>query len=190
MLRSAILSFAVGLIIFTAAFAQFEAGTVVGSVKDPSGLPVANAVVEIRSVATNVARKTVTSATGDFDFVALQPSAYEIIAKQPGFKEAVRKFELSVGQRLELNLGMEVGGASQSVTVAESAVTVETASSEVSIQREGQTFLLRGLRRKTCEPGADVHLHGTHAGVPHGGFLSSPTQDRPACTRHRHPASQ
>src|SRR4051794_6553829 len=109
MLRSAIFLLAVGLIVCMAAFAQFEAGSVVGSVKDPSGLAVANAVVEIRSVATNVARRTVTSATGDFDFVALQPGPYEIVAKQPGFKEAARKFELSVGQRLELNLAMEVG---------------------------------------------------------------------------------
>src|SRR5436305_11034097 len=138
MLRSAIVSLAGGLIFGMAAFAQFEAGSVVGSVKDPSGLAVANAVVEIRSVATNVARRTVTSATGDFDFVALQPGAYEIVAIQPGFKEAARKFELSVGQRLELNLAMEVGAASQSVTVAANTVTVETASSEVSNLRTRQ----------------------------------------------------
>ena len=73
-----------GLLVSMAAFAQFEAGSVVGSVKDPTGLAMANAVVEIRSIATNVTRKTVTSATGNFDFVALQPGPYELAAKQPG----------------------------------------------------------------------------------------------------------
>src|SRR5215475_9619529 len=176
MLRSAIFSFAVGLIVCRAAFAQFEAGSVVGSVKDPSGLAVANAVVEIRSLATNVARKTVTSATGDFDFVALQPGAYEIIAKQPGFKEAVRKFELSVGQRLELNLGMEVGGASQSVTVAENAVTVETASSEVSNVRTRQQVVDLPLNNRNftqlvqLAPGVDNH--GGSTNVTNGGYTA------------------
>jgi hypothetical protein len=176
MLRSAIFSFAVGLIVCTAAFAQFEAGSVVGSVKDPSGLAVANAVIEIRSVATNVARKTLTSATGDFDFVALQPGAYEIIAKQPGFKEAVRKFELSVGQRLELNLGMEVGGASQSVTVAENAVTVETASSELSNVRTRQQVVDLPINNRNftqlvqLAPGVDNHGGATN--VTNGGYTA------------------
>src|SRR5215831_4797282 len=176
MLRSASFSFAVGLIVVTVALAQFEAGSVVGSVKDPSGLAVANAVIEIRSVATNVARKTVTSATGDFDFVALQPGAYEIIAKQPGFKEAVRKFELSVGQRLELNLGMEVGGASQSVTVAENAVTVETASSEVSNVRTRQQVVDLPLNNRNftqlvqLDPG--VNNHGGSTNVTNGGYTA------------------
>src|SRR5215471_1525982 len=176
MLRSAIFSFAVGLIVSISALAQFEAGSVVGSVKDPSGLAVANAVVEIRSVATNVVRRTVTSATGDFDFVALQPGPYEIIAKQPGFKEAVRKFELSVGQRLELNLGMEVGGASQSVTVAENAVTVETASSEVSNVRTRQQVVDLPLNNRNftqlvqLAPGVDNHGGATN--VTNGGYTA------------------
>src|SRR3954451_18913720 len=174
MLRSAIFSLAFGLVVCMAAFAQFEAGSVVGSVKDPSGLAVANAVVEIRSVATNVARRTVTSATGDFDFVALQPGPYEIVAKQPGFKEAARKFELSVGQRLELNLAMEVGAASQSVTVAANAVTVETASSEVSNLRTRQQVVDLPLNNRNftqlvqLAPGVDNHGGATN--VTNGGY--------------------
>ena len=61
MLNRTIVPFAIGIIAATAAFAQFEAGSVVGTVKDPAGLAMANAVVEIRSLATNVIRKTVTS---------------------------------------------------------------------------------------------------------------------------------
>ena len=73
----------------------------------------ANATVEIRSVTTNVARQTTTSTSGEFDFVALQPGPYSLTATQPGFKEQIKKFELTVGQRLELDVAMEVGSASK-----------------------------------------------------------------------------
>src|SRR5690349_11487916 len=121
---SLFLSVALGL-----AFGQFELGSVVGTVKDPTGLPVANAAVEIRSVATNATRQTTTSAGGEFDFVALQPGSYEVSVKQQGFKETTQKFELVVGQRRELQIGLEVGSSTQSVTVTGTAVAVEAASS-------------------------------------------------------------
>src|SRR5690348_12635806 len=102
MLHRALAPVVASLLVSLAAFVQFEAGYVVGIVKDPAGLAMANAIVEIRSLATNVTRKSVTSATGDFDFVALQPGRYALTAKQPGFKETTQNFELSVGQRVEL----------------------------------------------------------------------------------------
>ncbi len=134
----------------------------------------ANAVVEIRSIATNVTRKTVTSATGNFDFVALQPGPYELSAKQPGFKEVTQKFELSVGQRLELDLAMEVGAASQSLTVAGNAVTVETVSSEVSNVRTRQQVVDLPLNNRNftqlvqLAPGVDNHGGATN--VTNGGY--------------------
>jgi hypothetical protein len=174
MFNRAISPLTVGLIVSIGAFAQFEAGSVVGSVKDPAGLAIANAVVEIRSLATNVTRKTMTSSTGDFDFVALQPGQYALTAKQPGFKEATQNFELSVGQRLELNLAMEVGAASQSVTVAANAVTVETASSEVSNLRTRQQVVDLPLNSRNftqlvqLAPGVDNHGGATN--VTNGGY--------------------
>src|SRR5579863_6182831 len=111
MLNRAISRIAIGLVISTAGFAQFELGSVVGTVKDSTGLPMANAAVEIRSLATNIARQSMTSGTGEFDFVALHPGQYSLTAKQSGFKETTQNFELAVGQRVELNISMEVGAA-------------------------------------------------------------------------------
>ncbi|HXB74790.1 MAG TPA: carboxypeptidase regulatory-like domain-containing protein [Candidatus Acidoferrales bacterium] len=173
MLNRAI-SLLTGLLVSMAAFAQFEAGSVVGSVKDPVGLAMPNAVVEIRSIGTNVTRKTVTSATGNFDFVALQPGPYELTAKQPGFKEVTQKFELAVGQRLELDLAMEVGATSQSLTVAGNAVTVETVSSEVSNVRTRQQVEDLPLNSRNftqlvqLAPGVDNHGGATN--VTNGGY--------------------
>jgi Carboxypeptidase regulatory-like domain len=121
-----------------ATWAQFDVGSVVGVIKDPSGSVLPNAAVEIKSLATNVVRTAVTSAAGEFDFIALQPGQYSITVKVQGFKVSTQNFALSVGQRLEVNQSLEVGEATQSVTVTATLATIETASSELSNVRTTQ----------------------------------------------------
>ena len=167
MMNRVISRIAIALVVSTAGLAQFELGSVVGTVKDPSGLPMANAAVEIRSLATNITRQSMTSGTGDFDFVALQPGPYALTAKQAGFKEITQKFELAVGQRVELNVSMEVGAASQSVTVSANAVTVDTASSDVSNVRTRQQVVDLPLNSRNftqlvqLAPGVNAHGNST-----------------------------
>jgi len=129
---------ALAILFSVAAVAQFDLGSVVGTVKDPTGLPMTNVSVELRSVSTNVVRQTATSATGDYDFVAVQPGQYTLTAKAQGFKEISRGFELAVGQRAEIGVSMEVGAATQSITVGANAVTVDTVSSDMSNVRTRQ----------------------------------------------------
>jgi hypothetical protein len=128
----------VALFVCTAAWAQFEAGSVVGVVTDPGGSVVPNASIELRSLATDVVRQATSSSTGEFDFVAVPPGRYSITAKLTGFKQKTQDFELVVSQRLELTMAMEVGTETQSVTVTGNVETIETASSEVSNLRTEQ----------------------------------------------------
>jgi hypothetical protein len=121
--------------------AQFEAGSVVGTVRDPTELAVAGAKIEVRSLASNVAREAVSSPTGQFDFISLQPGEYSLRVTQNGFREKAEKFELAVGQRLELNVALEVGNSSQTVTVDATAEMVDTASSEISNVRTRQQVM-------------------------------------------------
>src|ERR1700677_3352945 len=81
----------------TFAWAQFEAGSVVGVITDPSGSVVPNASIELRSLATDAVRQATTSSTGEFDFVAVAPGRYSITAKLTGFKQETQDFELVVG---------------------------------------------------------------------------------------------
>jgi len=159
-----------------AVFAQFELGSVSGTLRDQSDLPMANATVEIRSLATNVARQTITSSTGEFDFVALQPGQYTLTAKQQGFKEKTQNFELAVGQRLALNVSMEVGSSTQSVTVSAEAVMLETASSDVNNVRTNQQVVDLPLNSRNftqlvqLAPG--VNNHGNSTNVSNGGYTA------------------
>jgi hypothetical protein len=141
------------------AFAQFELGSASGTVRDQSELPMANATVEVRSLSTNAVRQTVTSEVGEFVFLALPPGQYTLTAKQQGFKERTENFQLAVGQRLSLNISMEVGTSTQNVTVSAEAVALETASSDVNNVRTNQQAELHaiGSTGARCQQSRQFH---------------------------------
>src|SRR3954453_12951545 len=168
---SLFLSAALGL-----TFGQFELGSVVGTVKDPTSLPIANATVEIRSLSTNATRQTTPSPAGEFDFVALQPGNYEVSVKQQGFKETTQKFELVVGQRLELQVGLEVGSSTQSVPVTANTINVEAASSDLNNLRTRQQVVDLPLNSRNftqlvqLAPG--VNNRGNSTNSSNGGYTA------------------
>jgi hypothetical protein len=115
----------------SAGLGQFQFGSVIGLVKDSSQAPVPDAVVEIRSKTTNVARQATTSAAGDYNFVSLPPDTYTLTVRHQGFRETNRTIELSVDQRLQADIVLEVGGVTEQVTVSGEAPLLEAASSEL-----------------------------------------------------------
>ena len=125
-------------LVATAAYAQFEMGSIVGIVLDQSKAPVAGASVEIRSVDTNVARQVTTSATGEYNSLPLPPGKYVVTAKQKGFRDMAQEVMLSVGQRMDLGFTLELGAISEQVTVSGAAALVGTASSELGNVRPEQ----------------------------------------------------
>jgi Carboxypeptidase regulatory-like domain len=113
--------------------AQFEVGSIVGAVTDPSGSRVAGATVEAHANATDVVRKTTTSDTGDYAFVGLQPGVYRVTVTQSGFGSQTVTVNVSVSERVEANVTLNVAGATATVNVDASAasVAIETGSSEL-----------------------------------------------------------
>ncbi|MEO8735649.1 MAG: carboxypeptidase regulatory-like domain-containing protein [Edaphobacter sp.] len=119
------------MLVPVAANAQFEAGSIVGAVTDPSGSRVANAAVEAREISTNASRSGVTSSTGEYAFIGLKPGTYVVKVTQSGFAEQSRTVRLAVSGRLEVNLTLTVGSTNTSVDVNASTNTIETGSSEL-----------------------------------------------------------
>src|ERR1700730_12969501 len=157
------------LLASTVVWAQFEAGSVVGVITDPGGAVVPNASIELRSVATAAIREASSSSSGEFDFVAVPPGRYSITVKLAGFKQKTQDFELVVGQRLELNLPMEVGTETQSVTVTSNVETIDTASSEVSNLRTEQQVVDLPLNGRNftqliqLAPGVNNHANASNS---------------------------
>jgi hypothetical protein len=112
------------------ALAQEARGTITGIVTDPTGAVLVGATVEARHVQTNEVAQTIANTSGVYTLPFLRPGIYEISATAAGFKKAIReKVELRVGDRLEINIPMEIGGITEQVTVSAEAELLQTATS-------------------------------------------------------------
>ena len=76
---------------------------------------------------TNVSNQTVTNGTGDYTLLYLTPGTYRDGAELQGFKKLNREnVEVRVGDRLEIDFKMEVGGLTEVVNVAADSPLLET----------------------------------------------------------------
>ncbi len=115
------------------AFAQGDRGTITGTVSDPAGAVVAGAAIEAREVETGVVSQAVSTSTGNYTVSQLPAGSYELTVAVPGFKKYVRQnLLLQVAQVLRIDVSLEVGAATESVTVSEAAPLLKTESGELS----------------------------------------------------------
>lgn len=118
------------------AFAQYENGSLVGTIHDASGAAVAGAVVTIRNTATAATSTVTTNSSGDYDAPSLRVGVYTISAKASGFADAVaNNISVSVGVRGRIDLTLQVGSTQTTVEVSDVALQIETDSSQ-----RGQTI--------------------------------------------------
>ncbi|HEY2934208.1 MAG TPA: TonB-dependent receptor [Acidobacteriota bacterium] len=107
--------------------------TIIGTIKDPSGAVIPGAEVSVTNVATGVSRTTVTGDDGLFRVTNLIPGKYTVKATLTGFKTALsEELALSVGQTAHVELKLEVGDVTQSVTVTGAAAAVDVEQGRVS----------------------------------------------------------
>jgi hypothetical protein len=116
----------------SSAFAQ-ATGQINGVVTDNSGGVVPGVTVTAVESATAVSRETVTGANGRYQFAAMRPTSYEIRAELPGFR-TVRRTDVSLAanQNLTLNITLELGDLSETVTVAGEAASVDISSATIA----------------------------------------------------------
>jgi hypothetical protein len=101
-------------------FAQQGATAIVGDVTDPQGAAVVGAKVTISDPSSGVTRTTQTDDQGRFQFLSLQPGTYSAHVEAPGFKSSITpKIEALVSTTQTINIKMELGSVSDTVTVSE-----------------------------------------------------------------------
>src|SRR5579864_2342977 len=102
------------LAIPTTLYAQFEAGAVLGTIRDPSGAVVPNCKVTLENVKTAVSINTTTDANGNYEFINQHPGTYRVLAEVSGFQSAVAEpFQLAVNARQRVDFTLQVGQASE-----------------------------------------------------------------------------
>src|SRR5690349_3154658 len=105
-------------------------GALTGTVTDASGAILVDATVTLTNTATNQTRAGTTSAEGAYRFSLLEPGVYRARFTATGFKTAeVGPLTVSVTETAVLNRSLEVGAASEQITVEAVTETIQTATS-------------------------------------------------------------
>jgi hypothetical protein len=120
------------LVAVSPCFAQKFTGTIQGRVTDPSGAVLPNAQITVKNVATGAARTATTNSDGDYTVPELEVGTYEVRATQSSFKEAITKnVELHVASTTTVNMQMQVGSATETVSVEANTIQVATTTAAV-----------------------------------------------------------
>jgi hypothetical protein len=120
------------LLIPVCAFSQAGNGTITGTITDPTGASIAGAAIEVKNADTGVVTPTVSTATGAYTASNLPPAGYSVAVTAPGFKKFTRTgLNLSAAQVLGIDVTLEVGANTDSVTVSAEASLLKTESGDV-----------------------------------------------------------
>src|SRR5438128_2676672 len=107
--------------------AQTSSSSIQGIVVDPNEAVVPRARVTLTNVATNERRATVTTDAGLYTFALLSPATYQLQVEANGFKKFLREgIKLDVGSAVGIDLRLEIGQTSDTVTVTAEAPMLES----------------------------------------------------------------
>ena len=113
-------------------WAQKDAGTIAGLVRDASGAVVPGAQVLVEDV--DRGEKTTLSTNSDGEYVAspLHIGRYKVTVEKSGFKKAISEVvELNVQARIAINITLQIGQISEEMLVTGTAPLLETETSEL-----------------------------------------------------------
>lgn len=163
-LAAALFAFSSGL------FAQFDTATVLGTIKDPSGTVISNGRVSLLNLANGTQQNSATDDSGNYQFLNVRIGDYSLKAEAPGFKAAMaEKFSVTVNAHQRVDLTLQIGQVTESVTVSGAAAVLETDSSErgqviatrqiLDLPLNGRsyadlTLLAPGVRKSVLEDGS------------------------------------
>lgn len=113
-------------------FAQKFTGTITGVITDSQGAVVGSAKVAITNQATGASRTATSDSGGVYVVPELEVGSYTVTIKASNFKEFVAKdVTLNTSSTATVNATLQVGSATEQVTVEGSAVQVETSTGAV-----------------------------------------------------------
>lgn len=129
------------LFVFTSVALGQNTGTISGTVQDQSGAVIAGANVKAQNPATSFTRETTSATNGFYRFDQLPVGTYTISVEAAGFKKAItQQVALSVNDALTLDVKLEVGQVSETVTISEAPSAVNTETSVLGKTVDNRTL--------------------------------------------------
>jgi hypothetical protein len=107
-------------------------GAVSGTVTDPSGATLPNATVTLTNPATGDTQNAKANAYGVYLFPLLRPGDYTVTVQQTGFRAAVAKVAVTLGQTSTADLKLVLGDTTESVEVTVGGVELQTEDGNIS----------------------------------------------------------
>jgi hypothetical protein len=121
------------------AFGQAVNANLLGAVTDQTKAAIPGATVTITEVKSGASKTIQTNESGNYDFEALQPGTYEIIASQNGFKQArVENVSVVVNTTVRMDMTLAIGSVGESVTVDAVPDVLKTDRADVGIDISSQ----------------------------------------------------
>ena len=119
--------------------AQKTSGQISGTVLDPQGAAVPDATVTAVQVGTNLTRTITTSTDGNYSLPDLPIGTYKLTVAKQGFKETVvQSVVVNVSTVTRQDFSLEIGAASETVTVQADELQVETQTGAIGEVVNGQ----------------------------------------------------
>jgi hypothetical protein len=114
------------------ALGQLDAGSITGTLRDPSGAVIIGATVTIRNVATGVTTVLKTNNNGTYQALALIPGTYSVEASAAGFSTAKNTtVEVHVKTRAEVDFDLVPGATTDMIEVRSDYQGLQTQSADV-----------------------------------------------------------
>ena len=108
-------------------FAQDITARIDGQVTDPAGAVVLSATITLTNTKTGEVRTVQSNDTGGYTITQIQPGTYDLSVRAQGFKEYLSKgLEISVNDRKTINIPLETGAITESITVTSEAPLLQT----------------------------------------------------------------
>src|SRR5262245_35002623 len=121
-----------GFIITAPAAAQAGTAEIAGTVKDSTDAVLPGVSITLVNQASGQRRQLLTDSDGNYVALLLPVGQYTIRAELAGFNLLVRQgVVLQLGEKVRLDLTLEVGQVTEEVTVEEAAPLLNTSSAEM-----------------------------------------------------------
>ena len=158
-MRSTLVAVCCLLLVAGATFAQTGRGTITGTIADPAGAVIPGVTIAAKNSETGGVFEAASTSTGNYTLSQLPPGVYQLSASVPGFKQFVRTgITVLAAQILRIDIALEVGNITETVTVNADAPLLRTESGDLSHNVDGQKL-------------SDLPIVGLYAS---GGWIRNP----------------
>jgi hypothetical protein len=136
------------LFVASCLFGQGNTGNILGTITDPSAAVVPGVKVLVTNVETGVQTSTVTDSLGNYSVQFLPAGTYRVEAEAAGFKKFVREnIKLDISRQLRVDVKLETGAITESVSVTAAPPLVETETGSLSTTVESRQMITLPIGR-------------------------------------------